>query len=284
GNIVVIGARNDSSNATGIDGDQSNNAEPNAGAAYTFTLPSQQSVASQGLWWTPTRPGSGYDIGINSNNDLYMIWYTYTSENKPIWYLASGPLNGTDWNAELFEFAWDGNNTSSKPVGTAKLCFQDTTHATLDWTLNTDSGSIAIEHFVFDTGSNVSAGTWFETTWPGYGLTQVNQGDTQVSVLYFYDQSGQPVWTLGSGDSTTTTIEMSSFTGSGPACQLEQSVASSAGTVTASLSGQLNGMLSTDINLPAPLSGTWKIDDATIINLAGSTQKSIEPPLNQDTQ
>jgi hypothetical protein len=213
-----------------------------------------------------------------------MIWYTYTNDDQPIWYLASGPLNGTDWNADLFEFAWDGTNTSSKTVGTAQLSFQDAAHATLDWTLNTGSGSIAIEHFVFDTGSNVSAGTWFETTWPGYGLTQVNQGDTQVSVLYFYDQAGQPVWTLGSGDLTTATISMSSFTGSGPACQFEHSVASSAGTVTASFSSQTSGMLSTDINLSTPLSGTWKINDATITNLAGSTQNSIDLSLNQETQ
>jgi hypothetical protein len=270
-NTIVVGASGESSNATEINDNQTNNTEPEAGAAYTFTLQSQQPVASQGLWWTPSRPGSGFDIGINSNNDLYMIWYTYTNDDQPIWYLASGPLNGTDWNADLFEFAWDGTNTSSKTVGTAQLSFQDAAHATLDWTLNTGSGSIAIEHFVFDTGSNVSAGTWFETTWPGYGLTQVNQGDTQVSVLYFYDQAGQPVWTLGSGDLTTATIAMSSFTGSGPACQFEHSVASSAGTVTASFSSQTSGMLSTDINLSTPLSGTWKINDATITNLAGST-------------
>ena len=56
----------------------------------------------------PQKPGSGFDIGITSNDNLYMVWYTYTPEGTPIWYLASGPLttdiiNGNSWNADLFE-------------------------------------------------------------------------------------------------------------------------------------------------------------------------------------
>ncbi len=267
-NTVVVGAANEDSNATVIDGDQGNNLADGAGAAYAFAIPAQQTVANQGLWWIPSKPGSGFDIGINSNNDLYMIWYTYTLDGKPIWYLASAPLNGSDWNADLFEFTWDGNTAISNRVGDAQLTFQDTTHATLNWTLDTGNGSTDIEYFMFDQGSNVSAGTWFDAAQPGYGLTQVNQGTTQVNVLYFYDQAGNPTWALGSTPATTPITNMDSFTGTCPVCPFESSVATTAGTVTTSFSGQLSGVLSTNINLLSPLLGSWQIFEATISNLS----------------
>jgi hypothetical protein len=261
-NTALVSALDEDSNSTGIDNDQSNNLADGAGAAYVFAIPTQQTVANEGFWWIPSKPGSGFDIGINSDNNLYMIWYTYTLNGRPIWYLASAPLNGNDWRADLYEFTWDGNTTISNRVGDARLIFQDVSHATLSWTLNTGNGSTNIEYFVFDQGSNVSAGTWFDPGQPGYGLTQVNQGTTQVKVLYFYDQAGNPVWVLGSGAATAQTTNMDSFTGTCPVCPHESSVASPAGTV------QTSGVLSTEINLLSPLSGAWQIFDATISNLS----------------
>jgi hypothetical protein len=224
---------------------------------------------NEGLWWIPSKPGSGFDIGINSNNDLYMIWYTYTLDGLPIWYLASAPLNGSDWNADVLEFNRDANNiVTSKRVGDVQLSFQDSTHASLNWTLDTGNGSAEIEHLEFALGFNGSAGTWFDAAQPGYGLTQVNQGTSQVKVLYFYDEAGNPTWALGSGASTEAMTAMDTYTGTCPACPFAGSVATAAGTVTTSYSGQLSGVLSTNINLLSPLLGSWQIFEATISNLS----------------
>jgi hypothetical protein len=198
-----------------------------------------------------------------------MIWYTYTLDGLPIWYLASAPLNGSDWNADVLEFNRDANNiVTSKRVGDAQLSFQDATHATLNWTLDTSNGSAEIEHFEFALGFNGSAGTWFDAEQPGYGLTQVNQGTNQVKVLYFYDQAGNPVWVLGSSPSTEAITAMDTYTGTCPVCPFADSVAPTAGTVTTSFSDQLSGVLSTNINLLPPLSGSWQILDTTISNLS----------------
>ena len=226
-------------------------------------------VANEGLWLIPSEPGSGFDIGITGNNDLYLVWYTYTLEGLPHWYLASGPLNGSNWNADVFEYTWDGMTATSSKAGDAALNFQDNTHATLNWNLNIGNGSADIEYFVFDQGSNVIAGTWFEASQPGYGLTQVNQGATQVKVLYFYDQAGNPRWALGSSQPATAAItNMDTYTGSCPVCPFEASVASPAGTVTTVYFDQSSGVLSTTIDLPPPLFGSWLIFDATISNLS----------------
>ncbi|MEE9411906.1 MAG: M4 family metallopeptidase [Methylococcales bacterium] len=238
------------------------------GDAITTPAPSQQTIANEGLWWIPSKPGSGFDIGITSNNDLYMVWYTYTLEGTPIWYLTSGPLNGSSWNADVIEYTWNGATAIPNSVGTATLNFQDNTHASLSWTLNTGNGSADIEYFVFDPGSINSSGTWFDQSQPGYGLTHVNQGSTSVNVLYFYDQAGNPRWALGSDASSQTPTIMNTFSGACPVCPFESSVATAAGTVTASFADQLNGTLSTDISLPSPLSGSWQIFGASISNLS----------------
>ncbi len=253
------------------------------GEAIISSAPNQP-IAKEGLWWIPSKPGSGFDIGITSNNDLYMVWYTYTLEGLPHWYLASGPLNGSNWNADVFEYTWDGNTATPNNVGNVTLNFQDDTHATLSWILNTGNGSENIEYFVFGQDSTNTSGTWFEKARPGYGLTRGNQGSTQVFVLYFYDQAGNPRWALGSttssrilsapstqtvsSTSTGTHTTMEIYSGSCPTCPYESSVATPAGSVTASFSNELSGNLTTDILLPSPLSGTWQIFGAEISNLS----------------
>jgi hypothetical protein len=238
------------------------------GTVSTTPAPTQPLAIKEGLWWIPDKPGSGFDIGINSNNDLYMVWYTYTPKGRSIWYLASGALNGNNWNADVVEYTWDGSTAIPRRVGDATLNFQNDNHATLNWTLNTGNGSTEIEYFVFDSGSDVSAGTWFEAAKPGYGLTQVNQGATQVKVLYFYGQAGNPRWVLGSGTSSAVTTAMDTFNGTCPVCPYQASVASAAGTVTTTFADQTSGTLSTDIVLPSPLFGSWQIFDALISNLS----------------
>ncbi len=265
--FIVVGAAGED-NAKGVNSDQIDHSAFQSGAAYLFAIPTQQTIAIDGLWWIPSKPGSGCDIGINNNNDLYMIWYTYTLDGHPIWYLASAPLNDGNWKADLFEFTWDGNTAISNRVGDVQLSFQDPIHATLNWTLNTGNGSADIEYFMFEQGSNVSAGTWFDASQPGYGLTQVNQGTNQVKVLYFYDQAGNPTWALGSGSSTAAMTTMDTYTGTCPVCPFEDSVASAAGTVTTTFSGQRNGVLSTNINLLSPLLGSWQIIEAIVSNLS----------------
>lgn len=236
----------------------------------TITAPpqNQQPVVKEGLWLIPDKPGSGFDIQVTSNNDLFMTWYTYTLNETPIWYLASGPLNGNTWHADIFEYTWDGSTAIPSRSGNARLTFQDTTHASLTWTLNTGNGTADIEYFTFAQGDTTSSGTWYEPARPGYGLTHIQQGATQVNVLYFYDQAGNPRWVLGSAPATASTTSMDSYRGTCPVCPFERSIASSSGTVTASFTNQLRGTLSTDIVLPSPLLGSWRIFDATIANLS----------------
>jgi T5SS/PEP-CTERM-associated repeat protein len=64
GGTIVIGATGESSNATGVNGDQNNNSAPISGAAYVFStlIPPTLTIAPSGvsqvtLSWSPTTPG-----------------------------------------------------------------------------------------------------------------------------------------------------------------------------------------------------------------------------------
>ncbi|MBM3819843.1 MAG: hypothetical protein FJW14_12630 [Acidimicrobiia bacterium] len=52
GGTVVVGAFGEDSNATGVNGNQTNNLAENAGAAYVFGLPNQQHQCKNGGWQT----------------------------------------------------------------------------------------------------------------------------------------------------------------------------------------------------------------------------------------
>jgi len=221
-----------------------------------------------GLWRIPTRPGSGFDIELTSNNDLFMIWYTYTEQGDSRWYLASGDFNDATWTEDVREFNWDGSQTTSTQVGNVTINFQDNNHATISWSLNGNQGTEPIEFFQFENSAQQQAGTWYQPTLSGYGLTHVQQGSIQVNVLYFYDSTGNPVWTVGSSGVFATTVAMDIFSGACPACPFRPSQAFPAGNVSTVFQNELNGILSTNINLPAPYNGQWLIDNAVINNLS----------------
>lgn len=223
----------------------------------------------EGMWWNPKRSGHGLDIEFNGTN-LAVAWYTYNDDGTPTWYLAAGPFSGTNWTEQLSTFTWDGTKADGSSVGTITLEFTDPTHASFSWVIDGVAGNEPIEYFVTSSKptSRDYTGLWFEPTLSGYGLTVSNQGDTEFSILYFYNDQGQPRWVLGvKGDSDTYVLEQ--FTeGFCPVCDFKAPQNTPAGTITRSFSSSSKGALSTDIDLTSPLSGAWKIDNAQIVNLS----------------
>ena len=224
----------------------------------------------QGLWWDPKRSGHGIDVQYDGAN-LIAVWYTYLEDGTPTWYLASGPFSGTDWSSSLDTYTWDGSKATAMSVGTISFKFNDATHADLSWEINGVSGREALEFFVIANNptANDYTGIWFESTKPGYGLSVSTQGDREFSVLYFYDEQGNPRWALGVNDNNAMSYAFDQYTqGFCPVCALTTPVANMLGTITREFPNQSSGTLSVDFNLLAPLSGAWTIDNAQISNLS----------------
>ena len=121
-------------------------------------------IPKDGLWWNPARSGHGVDVQYDGVN-LIMVWYTYNNDGTPTWYLASGPLSGTQpghqvW-IHMFGMAAKASATS---VGTATIDFKDATHADFSWVINGTAGTEPFEFFVTSSDQTLNdyTGIWFE--------------------------------------------------------------------------------------------------------------------------
>lgn len=223
----------------------------------------------RGLWWNPQRTGSGINIEL-AGNQLSLIWYTFNPDGSPTWYLASGVYAGHEWQAYLKAYHWNGEQANAHRVGQVSLDFSDSIHAQFSWELNGQSGSQAIEEFVFSDRFAVldHSGLWYEAAKPGYGLTLVHQGLGGAAVLYFYDAAGNPRWALGSSDGLPRDdYPLKTYTGSCPACTYANPVSTSVGHLELALANGRVGSLFSRVNLQAPLKGRWDLNDVTIHNL-----------------
>jgi len=117
GNTLAVGALLDSSNATGIDGDDSNNEAANSGAVYVFSL--SGATWSQQAYIKAANSGEGDFFGINvalsgDGNTLAVGAYTEDSNAKTIdgdssnnWASDSGAVyvfnrNGATWSQQAY--------------------------------------------------------------------------------------------------------------------------------------------------------------------------------------
>lgn len=234
----------------------------------TFTLMAEGPISApkRGLWWNPQRDGTGFDIEINDDK-LAVVWYTYDENRNPIWYLANGSYANHQGIAKIRQFRWTGGQARSEIIGSLQIDFSDTTHGNLNWTLGEQSGQQSINFITLSNqpAENDHSGIWYEPAQPGYGMTVVEQGSVVVTVLYFYDASGEPVWALGNNQ---TGYRLDIYRGSCPYCSVIPTSYDTIGQLSFNFDNLKEGTLSTQIKLKPPLSGSWNISNASIRNLA----------------
>jgi hypothetical protein len=226
----------------------------------------------QGLWWNPQRSGHGIDIEVIGGDSLFVIWYTYRDDNTPIWYLGSAAFSGNAWGGSMDVFSWDGQQATSQSTGQFGLDFSDTSHATFWWQFSgQERQHEPFELFTFATKKTAVdySGTYFEQAKPGYGMTLSIQGDTELAVLYFYDNNGRATWAIGSNNHCTDdNYQLSSLQGFCPTCPAITPTSQSIGTIRPEMYSFSSGVLNADVTLNLPLSGNWKVDLARISNLS----------------
>ncbi len=238
-------------------------------APVTPPPPNGNIFPKEGMWWNPQRSGHGVDIEYDGTN-IAIAWYTYNDDGTPTWYLAAGPFSGNNWTGKLDAYTWDGTKADATTVGTATFEFTDQTHAKFSWVIDGTAGNEPFEYFVTSDQPTTldTTGLWFEPAKPGYGLTISTQGNTEFGILYFYDDQGQPRWALGVKEDSDT-YALNQFSGGFcPVCDLTAPETKPAGTIMRTFTDQSKGVLSTDIQLTTPLTGSWKIDNAQIKNLS----------------
>jgi mono/diheme cytochrome c family protein len=224
-----------------------------------------------GLWFNSQRSGHGVDIQLAGDN-MFIIWYTYNDDNTPTWYLASNTYN-ENWQADLMSFTWDNETRTATGtvVGQVNFDFTDAKNAQFSWNIN---GRESAESFTYFNGLNQKTnkqftGTYYDVTDSGWGLSVMTIGQAQVAVVYYYDENGQPRWSLGSGDnSQNSVIEMLSFEGFCPDCEYDLPTNEVIGSVTMDFDASRGINFSTQLSYPDNSNEFWDISATTLTALS----------------
>jgi subtilisin family serine protease len=216
---------------------------------------------SQGIDYQPSGPTHA------------MLWYTYTENHSPVWYLAAGgAIVGDIWNADLLRFSNDGETQTFRRVGRVSMTELAEGDSIFSWTLFGESGS---ERMGILTGADTNPCPTIngeETSISGiWGKAQDGLGGASVifieaahgEIHYIYSDTGLPIWLQAAGASGDG-IVMTQFSGDCPTCATSGVSTEDVGLLGYGFSSASAGEWSFDFLLKPPLSGDVDRDDAIV--------------------
>ena len=177
GKTIVVGASLESSDANGVNGDESDDSVHGAGAAYVFTdptlnLPQLINSGINDAWYNPATNGQGFLITVLPDvEQMFVAWFTYDTERPPEdvtamlgepghrWLTAQGPYLGD--TANLTVFVTDGGvfdaaepaaTTDPAGDGTMTIEFANCANGLVSYEIASlgISGEIPIERIALD--------------------------------------------------------------------------------------------------------------------------------------
>lgn len=245
----------------------------NAGVSASITVTADMTYAggplplNGGLW----EPGGvrlgikqGYDLGSDASGNRSMLWYTYTEDGTPTWYLAAGPGPvGNVWKAKLKRFTNDGTLQDKVVVGWVSLTALAADDYIFSFSLFGDEGSDRIftpfypplcplEEGVLKSYN----GVWSRTNVGVGGSTVVVNEGSEGYVHYIYDAKGNPVWLQGGAN-------MRQWSGFCPVCTGPAPTKEPVGPFTRSFLDEDSMNWTLDYTLLAPLTGKVNRTDST---------------------
>lgn len=215
----------------------------------------ERSPLSQGAWWYPARSGSGFEI-FTVGDQVAVLWYTYDTDSKPVWYLAQGAraeAGSVDW--PLKRHSWiNGVAGPATEIGTLKLNILHPEAAEIIWRIGNDKGTWPIQPLLLSGVINEvdRSGAWYDPTASGWGISLIEQGAVMAGAVYTYDEQGHPTWYSGH-DSSRSGLNLSTFSGACPACIYRPSQAGAAGRISFTFESETRMTLQTQLTRkPAP--------------------------------
>ena len=210
---------------------------------------------------------------INGNNWTFGGgWFTATRDHRPTWYTVQGDFGDRRLNAQapvqIFRFRQTGSApfaVEGTVVGSGEITYITPTDLVFTWTLEgVAGGERMIAAYGLTRPPNERTGAWFNPGESGWGVLiedefPVAGVQEQLVVNYLFDGEGRPAWTLGgtAGFNGGTATHRAFFVHC-PGCPaIIDAPTAAAGTSTTVFSSRTAGTYSTNITLPAPLSGTW---------------------------
>ncbi len=240
----------------------------------------------RGLYFNGSRPGNGlngyfYDIG-NSQQFFGGLWYTALGDASSAWYLVAGAVNAQAGEVPLTRVsnaaAPSGFATQSEVVGRAWVAQLDADSLMLAWQF--DDGRQGAERMDATQGLPFAnpnhTQAWFNPAEDGWGVAieslDIGASDFEFFASYIFDANGAPRWVVGDkSNASSGTVNLFDYSAHCPACPWyadSQDAPKAAGSLNIQYSANNRATLSTSINLPAPLNGSWTRNQISIQPIA----------------
>lgn len=252
-------------------------------------------IPATGLWVPPKHNGHGIDFQKAGSNHS-VLFYTYDANSQPIWYLGVAtwqddePVLVGTFDQYHYEHKAPTPTQLVGQVGTFTLRFDQADpscediaaehQAIFSWQMGEQSDTWCLVNTLAQ--ANVRqidfTGQYFsgedDSGW-GYSLDYQGTGEerTVAALLYYYDLSGAPKWSLGSGSSVagSSTLSMQHVTGYCRTCPVIDLDFTPIGELELSLTWQnLQRTGHSHINLSDPLTGeiSWQRQAAPLLPLS----------------
>ncbi len=114
------------------------------------------SVDYTDLWWNPNESGWGMAMA-QQNANIFLAWYVYDSNGKPVWYVAPNcAVTGSACAGTVYSTTgpplgtgFDPHQVQVTTAGTISVNFTDANNATLTYTVNGVAGTKSITRQLF---------------------------------------------------------------------------------------------------------------------------------------
>jgi hypothetical protein len=189
-------------------------------------------VPQTGWWWDPQLSGMGFFIeyGGKSGQGLFVGGYLYDAAGNNTWLVSTAPLIGSNYSSTWLKASGGQTLLGSYKTNTVQtagglsIAFSDATHAVMT---RQDGSQINLVRFSFTSsptpappiaGAPQSGWWWAGAAYPGTGYGIEIQGNSVFVVAYVYDDAGNPVWYLATGNLNSPTSYSGSWDvyGGGP--------------------------------------------------------------------
>ncbi len=161
------------------------------------------------MWWAgEIENGWGMAVTQGISGQLFVAWFTYDEEGKPLWATVSGGtwIDETTFNGTVYtvtgtpfsELPFDATKTKVTPAGSMTLHYTSPKTAIVEYTLNGVSRIKQMSRLNFgpaqiSDGQNYS-GMWWNKNESGWGFTINQQYQTIFGTAFVYDANGKPTW------------------------------------------------------------------------------------------
>jgi hypothetical protein len=232
-------------------------------------------IPFRGGLWEPggVREGikQGYDYS-STGNFRSVLWYSYTKDGTPIWYLAAGPEPvGNVWVAKLKRFTNDGTLQQKVVVGYVSITTLADGDQIFSFVLFGDEGSDRIftpfHPVICPQPEGVKKsynGVWSRPNIGVGGATVMVNDSSQGYVHYVYDGKGNPVWLQGAnGVPGSSEIALKQWSGFCPVCTGPTPSKKTVGLFTRDFVDEQNMNWNLNYVLASPLTGAVDRPDGT---------------------